>query len=67
MLSNCAHKSKWECPSADDDVEYIMVWGNSDLLEPLKAARLTRVLTYLYIRSWPCYIPSTGSSLVLHM
>ena len=67
MLSICAHQIKWECPSADDDVEYVMVWGNSDLLKAFVAARLTRVLTYLYIRSGPCYILSTGSSLVLHM
>ena len=35
MLSNCAHKIKWECPSADDDVEYVVVRGNSDLLKLL--------------------------------
>ena len=67
MLSICAHKLRWECLSADDDVEGVTVWGNGDLLKAFVAGRLTRILTYLCIRSWPCYIPSTGSSLGLHM
>ena len=33
MLSICAHNTKWECPSSNDDVECVMVWGNSDSTE----------------------------------